>query len=132
MASVLGATGCPHATLFRSLVVAIKKLEPAGVDYAFEVIGLPEVVTAAFEATRVGGTTVMVGSPPMGAELKIDPRTLFSDRKLLGCIGGGNIPARDIPRLMQFYRQGSLNLEKLVSQRLPLDRGNEAERKSVG
>lgn len=126
LASDLGATDCVLVAPDEDLVAAIKKLEPAGVDYAFEVIGLPEVVTAAFEATRMGGTAVMVGSPPLGAELKIDPRTLFSDRRLLGCIGGGNIPARDIPRLMQFYRQGSLNLEKLVSQRLPLERVNEA------
>ena len=68
----------------------------------------------------------MVGAPPPGTEVTIDSRILFSDRRLLGCMGGGNIPARDIPRIMQLYQQGSLNLEKLVSQRLPLDRVNEA------
>ena len=83
-------------------------------------------VALLFEATRIGGTTIMVGSPPGGSQLKIDGRALFSDRRLLGCTGGQNIPARDIPRIMEFYRQGSLNLEKLVSQRLPLARVNEA------
>ena len=47
-------------------------------------------------------------------------------RKLLGCMGGGNIPARDIPRIMRLYKQGALDLEKLVETRLPLDRVNEA------
>ncbi len=41
-------------------------------------------------------------------------------------MGGGNIPQRDIPRLMDFYLRGSLDLEKLISQRIPLDRVNEA------
>ncbi len=126
LASDLGATDCVLVEPGEDLVAAITALEPAGVDYAFEVIGNTDVVAAAFESTRMGGTAVMVGSPPLDAKLTIDPRKLFSDRKLLGCIGGGNIPARDIPRLMQFYKQGMLNLDKLVSQRLPLDQVNDA------
>jgi len=108
------------------LVAAIQRLVPGGVDYAFEVIGRPEIVRTAFAATRLGGTTVMVGSPPAGSELSIDARALFSDRRLLGTLGGGNVPARDIPRLMKLYKQGRLDLAKLVSQRLPLDRVNDA------
>ena len=126
LASDLGATDCLEVEVGADLSAAIKRIEPKGVDYAFEVIGSPEVVSAAFEATRIGGTTIMVGSPPGGSQIKIDGRALFSDRRLLGCTGGQNIPARDIPRIMEFYRQGSLNLEKLVSQRLPLSRVNEA------
>ena len=56
----------------------------------------------------------------------MDGRLLFSDRRLLGTTGGGNVPARDIPRLMDFYLQGSLNLEKLVSQTLSLEQVNDA------
>ncbi len=95
-------------------------------DYAFEVIGITDIVTQAFESTRTGGTTVMVGAPPPGSQVTVDSRVLFGDRKLLGCTGGGNIPARDIPRIMQLYQRGVLNLDKLVSQQLPLERVNEA------
>ena len=42
---------------------------------------------------------------------------LFSERRLLGCTGGSNIPARDIPRIERLYRSGDLELEALVSQR---------------
>lgn len=126
LASDLGATDAVQVGDGINTVEAIKTLVPKGVDYAFEVIGIPEVVNQAFESTRVGGTTVMVGAPPVGSRLTIDPRVLFSDRKLLGCLGGGNIPGRDIPRIMNLYRKGSLNLAKLVSQRLPLERVNEA------
>jgi len=126
LASDLGATDCLHVSAGMELAPAIKQLAPAGVDYAFEVIGSTEILAEAFEATRPGGTTVMVGAPPPSATITIASRTLFSDRRLLGCLGGQNIPARDIPRIMRLYRQGLLNLDKLVSQRLPLERVNEA------
>jgi S-(hydroxymethyl)glutathione dehydrogenase/alcohol dehydrogenase len=126
LASDLGATDCVLVEPGQSVVEGIKAIEPAGVEFAFEVIGVPEIVSAAFDATRVGGTAVMVGSPPEGSKISVDGRALFSDRRVLGCLGGGNIPARDIPRLMQLYQQGRLDLEKLVSQRLPLERVNEA------
>jgi len=126
LASDLGATDWVEVGEGTVLSSAIRELVPKGVDYAFEVIGLTDVVDQAFEATRRGGTTVMVGAPPPGARVSIDSRTLFADRKLLGCTGGGNVPARDIPRIMQLFESGAIDLEKLVSQRLPLARVNEA------
>lgn len=126
LASDLGATDCILIREGDSIHERIRELAPGGVDYAFEVVGHTPLVEEAFEATRTGGTTVMVGAPPPGTRVSIDSRTLFSDRRLLGCMGGGNIPARDIPRIMRHYLQGTLNLEKLVETRLPLDRVNEA------
>ena len=126
LASNLGATDCLEVGEGVDLVSAIQARVPGGVDYAFEVIGSPEIVSLAFSATRIGGTAIMVGSPPAGAEIKLDGRALFADRRLLGCTGGQNIPARDIPRIMQLYKRGLLRLDELVSQRLPLDRVNEA------
>jgi S-(hydroxymethyl)glutathione dehydrogenase/alcohol dehydrogenase len=69
---------------------------------------------------------VMVGSPPDGAELVIEARQLFWDRALVGTVGGGNVPQRDIPRIAELHRSGRLELAKLVSQRLALERVNEA------
>jgi S-(hydroxymethyl)glutathione dehydrogenase/alcohol dehydrogenase len=126
LACELGATDRIQVGEDTVLSRAIRELEPKGVDYAFEVIGLVEVVDQAFEATRTGGTAVMVGAPPPGTRVSIDSRTLFADRKLLGCTGGGNVPARDIPRIMDLFQRGALDLARLVSQRLPLERVNEA------
>lgn len=126
LASDLGATDGLLVREGEDLVAAIQQRVPGGVDYAFEVIGRPESVRTAFLSTRIGGTTVMVGSPPPGSEITVDGRMLFSDRKLVGTTGGGNVPARDIPRLMKLYQQGRLDLERLVSRRLPLERVNEA------
>ncbi|HEY8526700.1 MAG TPA: alcohol dehydrogenase catalytic domain-containing protein [Acidimicrobiales bacterium] len=94
---------------------------PGGVDVAFEVVGQPELIAQTFRAVRPGGTCVMVGSPPPGSTIPIDGRALFADRRVLGCLGGGNVPARDIPRILDLYRQGRLDLDALVSARRPLE-----------
>jgi S-(hydroxymethyl)glutathione dehydrogenase/alcohol dehydrogenase len=107
-------------------VAAVRALIPGGVDYAFEVIGIPSVVRQAFEMTRDGGTAVMVGSPPGGADISVDGRLLFADRRLLGCMGGSNIPQRDIPRIIELYRQGRIKLTELIGQRLALEDVNDA------
>jgi S-(hydroxymethyl)glutathione dehydrogenase/alcohol dehydrogenase len=124
LAADLGATDAVRVEPGMDVPAAIRALVPRGVDYAFEVIGAPEVVRQAFAATREGGTAVMVGSPPPGAEIAVDGRLLFGDRRLLGCMGGGNVPQRDIPRIMRLYRSGALKLEPLISQRLTLDEVN--------
>ena len=126
LASDLGATDLVHVEDGTDVAAAIQERVPGGVDFAFEVIGIPEVVTQAFAATRSGGTAVMVGAPPPGAPVSVDSRLLLSDRRLLGCMGGGNVPERDIPRIMGLYRSGALELDKLIGQRLPLARVNEA------
>lgn len=105
---------------------AVNQIVPGGVDVAFEVVGNPELVAEVFELTRPGGTCVMVGSPPSGSKIPIDGRSLFVERKLMGTTGGSNIPHRDIPRIVELYRSGRLDLETLVGQRLPLDRVHEA------
>jgi Zn-dependent alcohol dehydrogenase len=124
LAADFGATDCVVAD--GDSVEAVRSLVPGGVDYAFEVIGITAVVRQAFDMTRDGGTCVMVGAPPPGSEVTIDARTLFVDRRLLGCQGGANIPQRDIPRIIELYRHGRLKLDELISQRLPLDRVNDA------
>ena len=99
----------------------VGEIVPGGVDFAFEVVGSPDLGAEVFLATRPGGTCVMVSAMPPGATIPIDGRALFSDRRLRGCIGGNNVPAVDIPRITALYRQGRLDLDALVSARRPLD-----------
>ena len=115
LAQRLGAT---HAV---PSIGAIGDVVPGGVDVAFEVVGSPALVAEAFAATRPGGTCVVVGSLPPGATVPIDGRALFADRRLVGCIGGNNVPAVDIPRIADLYRRGRLDLDALVTERRPFD-----------
>jgi Zn-dependent alcohol dehydrogenase len=118
--------GATHTLLSRDLPAQTGEIVRGGVDYAFDVTGVPSVLGAAFAATRPGGTTVMVGSPPQGQPLNIDPGLLFASRKLMGTQGGDAAPLRDLPMLAEQYLRGRLDLEGLVSERVPLEEINEA------
>ena len=120
MAARLGATHTVDPT-GAGIRAAVDGVVPGGVDFAFEVVGSPDLMAETFTATRPGGTCVVVGSPPPGSTIPIDGRTLFSERRLVGCMGGSNVPARDIPRISALYRQGVLDLDALVTSRRPLE-----------
>ena len=119
LAEELGATHAvdPSAA---GIVDAVHGVVAGGVDAAFEVVGVPQLVAETFLATRPGGRCVMVGSPPAGEPIPIDGRALFGERRLLGTTGGSNVPARDIPRIASLYTDGRLDLDTLVSARRPL------------
>ncbi|GAA1072091.1 alcohol dehydrogenase catalytic domain-containing protein [Nocardiopsis composta] len=108
------------------LAERVRALVPGGVDYAFDATGAPAVLAEAFGATRQGGTTVMVGSPPPGAEAVVPAAGLFGSRRLLGCQGGDASPYSDLPRLVELYTSGRLLLDELISERVPLERIGEA------
>jgi S-(hydroxymethyl)glutathione dehydrogenase / alcohol dehydrogenase len=120
LAARLGATHTADPSVAGTRL-AVSAIVPGGVDIAFEVVGSPELVAETFTATRPGGTCVMVGSPPAGSTIPIDGRALFAERRLVGCTGGSNVPARDIPRIAALYHEGSLDLETLVTRRRPLE-----------
>jgi S-(hydroxymethyl)glutathione dehydrogenase / alcohol dehydrogenase len=123
LATEFGAT---HTILADDLVKQVGAIVRGGVDYAFDVTGNSEVLVTTFNATQPGGTTVMVGSPPPGATITLAAQTVFGSRRLMGTQGGDSNPARDLSLLVGLHRQGRLNLEGLVSERVPLDQINDA------
>ena len=125
-AKELGATHVVNARE-QDPVEAIRSLtEGRGADYAFEVIGRVETIQQAYEATRKGGTTVVVGLAPQGTILPLDPLDLLrAEKTIKGTVyGTANLP-RDIPRLLELYRLGRLKLDELISRRLRLEQINE-------
>ncbi|MFJ4830784.1 zinc-binding dehydrogenase [Streptomyces sp. NPDC088747] len=100
---------------------AIRAIEPDGADIVFEVVGNPSLTASALTLARVGGKCVMVGIPPVGATLSLDAFALVGNRQLLGCRGGAVVPARDLERIVRFYRAGHLRLGELVGRRLALE-----------
>ncbi|AMM20667.1 alcohol dehydrogenase [Frondihabitans sp. PAMC 28766] len=92
-----------------------------------EAAGHPAAFETAFALTAPGGTTVTVGLPRPDARSSIAPLTLTSEaRTVVGSYLGSSVPARDIPRYVELWRQGLLPVEKLVSARVGLGDLNEA------
>ena len=123
LAAKFGAT---HTVVAGDLPAQVGEIVKGGADYAFDVTGNAGVLAQAFAATQPGGTTVMVGSPPSGQTIGIAPQMLFASRRLMGTQGGDAVPGRDLPLLVDLYRRGRLDLDGLVSERLPLDKINDA------
>ncbi|MEV4379555.1 alcohol dehydrogenase catalytic domain-containing protein [Streptosporangium sp. NPDC049644] len=120
--------GATHTILVTDLPKQVGEIVRGGVDYAFDVTGVAGVLGAALASTQPGGTTVMVGSPPQGEPLSVEPGLLFASRRLMGTQGGDAAPIRDLPMLAEQYLRGRLDLDRLVSERLPLEEINEAIR----
>lgn len=98
-----------------------------GVDYAFEVIGNPVTIRQAYDATRVGGTTVVVGVAHQEAEVRINALEIpFQEKILTGSMYGGTRPEIDVNRLIELYRMKKLKLEPLVTKTYGLEEINGA------
>ncbi|MGH9025112.1 MAG: alcohol dehydrogenase catalytic domain-containing protein [Acidimicrobiia bacterium] len=98
-----------------------------GFDFAFEVVGRPGTIRLAWNATKRGGTTTIVGAGRMDDELRFTPFELFYfERRLLGCVYGSADPRVDFPRLLRLWRTGRLDLAGMVTGRAGLDAVNDA------
>jgi S-(hydroxymethyl)glutathione dehydrogenase/alcohol dehydrogenase len=92
-----------------------------GVDWTFECTGSPRALKSAVEALDWGGGAVIVGVPPHGStiELPINP-IAYVDRTITGTRYGSSRPHIDIPMYIDFYRQGRLKLDELITKEYPL------------
>lgn len=125
LARQFGATHTVNAAR-EDPVAAVRSLSPGGADYAFEVIGRPETMRQAYDATRRGGMAVVVGLAPPGAELSIPAGSLLQEKVLTGSSYGGARPRVDFPRLVDLYLAGKLKLDELISRVYPLEEINDA------
>jgi S-(hydroxymethyl)glutathione dehydrogenase/alcohol dehydrogenase len=125
----LGAT---HAAAPADVDELLTAVAPAGVDFAFEAVGKTELQALALRWTRNGGATVLVGMPPTGAKLEVDPFDFTNREKTLtGTIAGSVEPALALPQLVEHVRAGRLELESLVGPVFPLEQVNEALEESL-
>lgn len=98
-----------------------------GFDYAFECIGIAPTFRAAWDATRRGGTTVIVGAGRSDAKLELDGfEMFFSEKRLLGSYYGGANVRTDFHRIIRLWRAGRVDLEGMISRRLQLPEMNDA------
>ena len=127
MARRLGATDTVDAS-HSDPVDKIRELTGGGVDYSFEAIGLKQVAEQAFNALKAGGTATVIGMIPVGEKVEIDGYMFLTERKLQGSNMGSNRFRIDMPRYIDFYLQGRLNLDDMISRRGKLEDVNEAFR----
>ncbi len=98
-----------------------------GVDYSFEVIGLPETTLQAYNMIRKGGTAVMVGMTRAEAQLTISTFDLFYNEKTLkGCKYGSAQVRRDFGKFISLVENGRLDIGSMVSRHIKLEEVNEA------
>ncbi|MFE6853180.1 Zn-dependent alcohol dehydrogenase [Streptomyces sp. NPDC057674] len=98
-----------------------------GFDYVFEVVGKSATARTAYENTRRGGTLCVVGAGAMDDNLQLNMFELFFDEKriLPSMYGGGDV-LRSYERAIALWRAGRIDLESLITHRVPLAGINEA------
>ncbi len=101
---------------------AIKKMIGDGVDIAFEVIGKPETIQAAYSTIRKGGLCVVVGYTHLGVEIPA-AKLMFFEQAIIGSLGCRPV---DYPRIIEMARIGKIKIKELVTGRFALDDINDA------
>lgn len=124
LAMQLGATDVVDA-LADDAAAQIQELTKGGVDHAIEAVGRPASGTLAVKSLKRGGTATILGMMPLQHSVGLSAMDLLSGKKLQGAIMGGNRFPVDIPRLVDFYMRGLLDLDTIISETIPLERINE-------
>ena len=107
-------------------VAAVRELTGGfGVHYAIEAIGLTATTEQAYAMTRSGGTACVIGLIPVGQQVSVPGISLLGEKRLIGSQMGSNRFRVDMPRIIDLYLQGRINLDDLVSQHIGLDEVNE-------
>ena len=93
-----------------------------GADVAFEVLGQGRTIEQVVEMTRRGGQAILVGIPALDVMLTLPAflGIVLQERTIKGCWYGSSDIRRDVPRLVDLYRNGQLRLDELVSRRIGL------------
>lgn len=125
IAKELGATDV-YNSKDKNTVQRIKEKYDGGVDYAFETAGVVPAMDVAYQVTKRGGTTVTTGLPDPEHKFSLPQVTLTAEeRTIKGSYVGSCIPARDIPRFIELYKQGRLPIDNLLTDILTLEEINE-------
>ena len=128
MAQRLGATHTVNTTR-EDAVEAVRGLTGgAGVDHAFEAVGNTALVRQAVESLAIRGTATILGVPATGAMIEFPWAALRAECRVQTSRMGSNRFRIDIPRYLEFYRQGRLLLDEMITRRGRLEDLNEAFR----
>jgi alcohol dehydrogenase len=104
------------------LVQRVKDLTGGGADFAFEVTGAKNAFKAAFEITRKGGEIIAIGFGSFEDLYHYPHATLVAQEKVIrGSVMGSAVAERDIPTYLQYYLEGRLPVDRLMSGVMAFD-----------
>ncbi|MGZ8311676.1 MAG: Zn-dependent alcohol dehydrogenase [Allosphingosinicella sp.] len=124
LAQRLGATDVVDASQ-DGAAAQIVELTRGGVDHAIEAVGRTASAELAVRSLRRGGTATILGMMPLDQKVALGAMDLLSGKKLQGALMGGNRFPVDIPRLVDFYLRGLLDLDTIVAETIPLEQINQ-------
>lgn len=108
------------------LVPYLVDLTKGGADYTFECIGSVQVMRQALECAHRGwGKSVIIGVAGAGQEITTRPFQLVTGRVWMGTAFGGARGRTDVPRIVDWYMDGRINIDDLITHVLPFDQINE-------
>jgi len=123
LAKVLGATHTVDA-MAADAAKQIVDMTGGGAHYAIEAVGRQASADLAVASLRRGGTAIILGMMPLDCKVGLGAMDLLSGKKLQGAIMGENHFPVDLPRLVDFYLRGLLDLDTIIAERIPLDEIN--------
>lgn len=106
-------------------IEAIREMTGGGVHYSFEAIGLKQTAEQSFKMLARGGTATIIGMIPVGTNIELHGPEFLMERKLQGSNMGSNRFRVDMPRFVDFYLQGKLHLDDMISRRIKLEDVND-------
>jgi len=109
------------------LVAYLVDLTAGGADYSFECIGNVEVMRQALECCHKGwGESVIIGVAGAGEEIATRPFQLVTGRVWRGTAFGGAKGRTEVPKIVDWYMEGKINIDDLITHKMPLERINDA------
>ena len=125
MARRFGMTHFVNPKEHDDVVAHLVELTGGGADYSFECIGNVEVMRQALECCHKGwGESIVIGVAPAGAEIATRPFQLVTGRSWRGTAFGGARGRTDVPRIVDWYMEGKINIDDLITHTMPLDEIN--------
>ena len=127
LAEIFGMTDFINPMDSANVVQEIVDLTDGGVDYSFECIGNVEVMRQALECCHKGwGESIIIGVAGAGQEISTKPFQLVTGRVWRGTAFGGARGRTEVPRVVDWYMNGKINIDDLITHTMPLEQINEA------
>ena len=127
LAERFGMTDFINPTEVDDVVGAIVDLTDGGVDYSFECIGNVDVMRQALECCHKGwGESIIIGVAGSGQEIATRPFQLVTGRVWRGTAFGGAKGRTDVPKIVDWYMDGKINIDDLITHTMPLGEINDA------